>query len=396
MTIGTPFSGDPRVSGHWYDGTTSRQQTAHLSIDPQGCVRVEVEGRMLPACPLSALEISARLGNTPRAIIFPDGGRFETRDNERIDQWLARWQPSPWAWVHHWESAWQYVLASVVLIGLLAWWVIVEGLPMAADKIADVLPESVGEMLGEQSMQILDEYYFKPSRLPETDKQRVQTHFQRALDSFPELKLRVQFRDGGLIGANAFALPDGSIVFTDQIVALAAHDDELLAILAHEIGHVAEQHSLRMVVRNSLLGFLLLAVSGDATLSSDLLLAAPLFMLEMSHSRQYEASADDFALAWLRLNAVRPDHFTNLLARIEQSEPCLPDLPAGKEKEDDEAKEGEEKTELPYDLSCYQALARGEKIAPDAEEKGSEPHKIWSYLSSHPQTEERLRRFREE
>lgn len=385
MTAGTPFSGDPRVSGHWYDGASSRQQSAHLSIDPQGCVRVEVEGQMLPACPLSALEISARLGNTPRALLFPDGGRFETRENERIDQWLERWQPSPWAWVHHWENAWHYVLASLAVVALLTWWVVMEGLPLAANKVAEILPESVGQLLGEQSIQFLDEYYFKPSRLADADRQRLQAHFQPALDAFPELKLRVLFRDGGLIGPNAFALPDGGIVFTDQIIALATHDDELLAILAHEIGHVAAKHSLKMVVRNSLLGFLLLAVSGDATISSELLLAAPLFMLEMSHSRQYEAQADDFALTYLRLHSIQPEHFINLMTRIEQSEHCLPEILPGKGEEDDE--------EVVYYLGCYQALARGETPPPEKAATESESDKIWSFLSSHPQTEERLRKF---
>ena len=49
---------------------------------------------------------------------------------------------------------------------------------------------------------------------------------------------QLEFRHGGYIDANAFALPSGIIVMTDELVELAKSDDELISVLAHEIGHV--------------------------------------------------------------------------------------------------------------------------------------------------------------
>ncbi len=51
--------------------------------------------------------------------------------------------------------------------------------------------------------------------------------------------------NGRAVGANAFALPSGIVVMTDELVELAKTDDELVAVLAHEIGHVRGRHALR-------------------------------------------------------------------------------------------------------------------------------------------------------
>ncbi|MEB3735127.1 M48 family metalloprotease [Halopseudomonas pachastrellae] len=53
---------------------------------------------------------------------------------------------------------------------------------------------------------------------------------------YPERTLKVHFRSAPALGANAFALPGGHLVFTDAMVELAQHDDELVAVLAHEAG----------------------------------------------------------------------------------------------------------------------------------------------------------------
>ena len=39
----------------------------------------------------------------------------------------------------------------------------------------------------------------------------------------PDQGLTVLFRKGGRVGPNAFALPDGTIIFTDEMVRLANH-----------------------------------------------------------------------------------------------------------------------------------------------------------------------------
>jgi Zn-dependent protease with chaperone function len=408
---------DPeRIEGDWYDGGSSRRQPAQLRVDALGQVSVLVGATVIQHCRFETLEVSARLGSTPRRLCFGDGGCFETRDNDAVDRWLQRWQPSRWDWVHRLETHWHYVLVSLLLVVAVSVWVLIRGVPMLAEQVAGMLPEKVATHLGESALEQLDTMLFEPSRLDEAEQARLQSAFQSVLDDWPELSLRVVFRDGGPVGPNAFALPDGTLVFTDQIVALAGHDDELLAVLAHEVGHVVEKHSMKLLARNALLGFLLIAVSGDATVGSDLLLAAPLLLLEMSHSRRYEAQADDHALAWLREQGRDPGHFVNLMSRLVHSQQCgeidaqdstspaqAGDDPAAPSEADSEARAqtdhqvAEESEDSPefylQTIDCYRRLAQEFPRATDLPDQPDDESHWTGYLSTHPPSRGRLQKF---
>lgn len=56
--------------------------------------------------------------------------------------------------------------------------------------------------------------------------------------------------------------PGGTIVVTDQLVRLAARKEDMLAVLAHEIGHVEGRHPLRLVLHSSAAAALLVTLPG--------------------------------------------------------------------------------------------------------------------------------------
>ena len=64
----------------------------------------------------------------------------------------------------------------------------------------------------------------------------------------------LEFRKSPAVGPNAFALPGGTVVLLDELVAAAAHDDEIAAVLAHEIGHLHGRHTMRHVLQTSVAG----------------------------------------------------------------------------------------------------------------------------------------------
>lgn len=418
------------VKGVWFDGVTSAMKPAHLQVFDDGRVELTVQGCAVKSLFFESLTISPRLGKTPRYIYPQSGGKFETTDNEQIDIWVKQHRGSAWdTWVHRWESQWHMVAASVAMVVFFAWAVMVYGLPAASQKIAFWLPEEVPRVLGEHTLKTLDDTLFKTSTLTEPEQRRVLRHFQPVLEQYPELPLKVLFRDGGAIGPNAFALPDGSLVFTDQMVAMSRNDDELLAVLAHEIGHVAERHSLQALVRTSMLGFLLMAVTGDVSASSDIFLAVPLLMTELSHSRKFERQADDFALRYLRNNNIAPSHFIHIMSRLEGAGVCMkrgrgsqgdnqgdnakdaaPDIEepiasaqSGSSGEVDESANHEASVavsvrDIPADkfdrLQCFRSLSDTDANHADDETEANDD--TWmGYLSSHPSTAERLEKFRE-
>lgn len=307
------------IYGKWFDGRTSAQIDAVLKVYRNGACHLEQaqNGDLLLKQSSFTPKVSQRLANTPRYLTFPQGGVFETGDNDGVDKILAMLHKGRWSsWVHALESKMRYIIPSVVLCIVLAFCAAKFGVPAAAKLISAHLPESVYQKAGEQTLNILDKLIFKPSELDAELEQRIRNHLQRAIDDHPAQRIEVIFRKGGAIGPNAFALPDGHIIFTDEMIKIAKHDDEILSVLAHEIGHVVHRHGMRRVVQNSLLSFAILALTGDASGVSELFLGLPAVLTELAYSRKFEREADQFALNYLKSRSIPVHHFADLLTRI--------------------------------------------------------------------------------
>lgn len=311
------------ITGRWYDGRTSSVTDAVCMVYESGEVRVVPAGGgdVIATRPRFDLQVTSRLADTPRHIHFPDGGKFETDDNEAVDRLLNRFsRPALSGLIHRLESRWPYILAALAVMVFFFWGGAKYGVPLLGKVIAEHLPPSAYRLASEQTLDIFDRTILKPSELDEAARERIESHFRPVLNDHPDLDLRVLFRKGPGLGPNAFALPDGTILFTDEMVRTAEHDDELSAVLAHEIGHVVHRHGMRRVVQGSLLGFALLALTGDVSGSSEIFLALPVMLTELAYSREFEREADQYALTYLRSSDISPVHFARLMKRIKEKE----------------------------------------------------------------------------
>ena len=304
------------VQGHYYDGKTSAAHPASLKLMSEGQL-VLSHGTDSQRIAIEAVEIASRLGNTPRHVAFPDGGRFETQDNDGIDQLLHRARRDrPSLWLHRLESKLRYVALGVVVTIAFVWAMVVYGLPAAAKAVAMQMPVAVSTTISDQVLGQLDERLFRPSQLPDATQQRLQQRFDEVTATVEEnYPFQLLFRRGGnTLGANAFALPSGLIVMTDELVELAEHDDELVAILAHEVGHVVHRHGLRQVLQHTALGLVLTYLTGD---TSSLVGALPVMLLQLGYSREFEREADQYALDYLRTAGIPANHFAHIMQRLD-------------------------------------------------------------------------------
>ena len=307
------------LHGRWYDGRTSVAKEAVLTLYGSGEVRVKAaqDGEPLEARSEFDLEATTRIAQTPRYLLFPGGGKFETEDNDAVDRILAQFRRSPWSGlVHRLESRWPYILAALAVMVFFLWGGVRYGVPFTAEVIADQLPPSAYRLASRQTLAVLDRSLLRPTNLDQAVRSRLMNQFRPLLEDHPEHDFTILFRKGGRLGPNAFALPDGTILFTDEMVRIAEHDEELSAVLAHEIGHVMHRHGIRRVVQDSLLGFALLALTGDVSGSSEIFLSLPVILTELAYSREFEREADDFALSYLTSEGIPPEHFARLMKRI--------------------------------------------------------------------------------
>lgn len=304
------------VHGHYFDARHTHLVEATLSATAGGQWRFEMGGAVQEYDP-AEVKVSHRVGNIPRRLHLPDGAEFETRDNDGIDALLHM----PGArrgggFVHALERRWPVALAALVAVGLVSFAMLTWGLPVLAQWAAHRVPPAADEAIGAQVLQILDRAMLEPTQLPGARRAHLQQVFRGMTQDLGDgHRYRLELRDTAM-GANALALPSGIILLTDDLVSMAENDEELMAVIAHEIGHVRGRHSLRLMIQNAGVSALALVLLGDVgTVTSVVASAGPL-MMQMRYSRDIEREADAFSRQWLEGQGIDARHFDRILCRM--------------------------------------------------------------------------------
>ena len=349
------------IKGVWYDGQSSKSSAAILHFDAQERFSIDAAGGPKRAS-FDELSISARLGNTPRRIEFAGGGAFETDDNDGIDDLIAAVRPSARPWVHRLEANWTLLGGAVIVLMLIAWATFQYGIPAASRAAAAVISPQLLSHIGAQTFAGLERFGLEQSRLPAVTTERIAGEFRRMLvhTELDQENCRLEFRSAAeTFGPNAFALPPCAILITDELVEVAHNDEEIYAVLAHELGHIKHRHALRRIIQDAFLTFILMLMTGDTTQVSAALATIPAVLLEFGYARDFEREADSFALTYMDTHGIPRERFPAILRRIQNwsiERDC-------------------------EDQACI-----------DEHRDNSTPELI-GYLATHPATEERARMF---
>ncbi len=332
------------LQGLWFDGRSSRAQPVRLHLHP---------GARGPGLELSPMDGTPPLllahdqvewpqawsaTRAPRRLVVDLGahGSLEVDD-------VAGWRAALSAAGHRpplaqrMQTRWPTFLAVLLLVvaalGAFYRW----GTPWAATQITRQVPLAWELALSDQGLRDLDARLLKPSRLPPARQQELRARFDAlATQVGPQLRrypayappLRLEFRRG--LGANAFALPGGTVVLTDGMVELAARrqlpDEALVGVLAHEIGHVLHRHTTRMVVEQGVLNVGLGLALGDV---SSLLSVGGSLLTGLAYRRGHESEADCFAVALMRQAGLPTRPMADLLLAAERAADAPAAAPPG-------------------------------------------------------------------
>lgn len=109
---------------------------------------------------------------------------------------------------------------------------------------------------------------------------------------------------------NAFVLPSGKIGVTTSLLALARNDDQLAAVLGHEVGHVVARHAAERYSNTAVAGVGLSVLQGAAgdygqAVGSIGGLAAQYGVL-LPYSRRDELEADRLGVDYMAAAGFRP------------------------------------------------------------------------------------------
>src|SRR5690606_31416999 len=128
--------------------------------------------------------------------------------------------------IHTLESRWRMVFVALLLFIGFGYGLVQYGVPAAAKELAFWLPSSIADKAASHTLRLLDETVLSSSKLSQQQQVQLLKQFH-TVSQQPDISINIQFRHGGNLGANAFALPDGTIVFTDELVKLAEQPEEL-------------------------------------------------------------------------------------------------------------------------------------------------------------------------
>lgn len=303
----------PTLAATYFDGASARAHSVTLQIEGNELL-ITGEG-LRRRVALRKVQWPERTRHGTRVAHFTEGGSVQCADAGAWDDW-SRASGRGDSLVVTMQQSWRWVIASAAALVLLLVVIQQWGLPVAARAVVAVTPLSVDSSLGETSLEVIDEHLMRPSKLPLAEQTRLRDAFAKAVSAMPPGSVpawQLVFRRSR-IGPNAFALPGGTMVMTDELVELVGRDDKVItAVLAHELGHVRHRHGIRMLIQATALSGLAAIVVGDF---STVLAGVPVLLGQASYSRDAEREADQEAVLILKAAGISPAVMVTLFEKI--------------------------------------------------------------------------------
>lgn len=319
------------LQGLWFDGRTSAARKVLVELQPSArgpSLSLQAADGESVLLPHDQVEWPERWGprRLPPKVLVDLGprGSLEIAD-------VAGWQQAIAAAGHReslaqrmqtrWGTFAGVLLGVAVLLFAFYRW----GTPWAATQLTRQVPLAWETNISGRAMQDLDKEWLKPSKVAPERQAALRERFDRLAKDLPldlrrypgyQPKLELHFRRG--MGANAFALPGGTVVMTDALVELADKhqlgDEALVGVLAHEMGHVMHRHGTRLVVEQGVLNVGLGLALGDV---SWLLSTGSSLLTGLSYRRNHESEADCFATALMTRSGSQTGPMADLLLKME-------------------------------------------------------------------------------
>jgi len=306
-----------------FDGRSARASPVRLAVEG-GCLVAQPLADDGSAAatplrwPLAQVQWPERTRHGQRLLHLADGAQLQLADAAAFDRWRAQHGPRE-GWVVQAQQRWRSTLVALVLLLAVAAAGYRWGVPAAARGVVALMPQSVDAAVGTHALEGVRAQWLRPSQLPAARQGDLRSAFAAAVaqawpaGGAPAYRLHFHAATADL-GPNALALPGGDIVVTDALVdLLQGHDDTLLGVMAHELGHVEYRHGMRALAQFALLNTATGVALGDF---SSMLAVLPAWMAQMGYSRDAERQADWVAVRVLRASGRDPAAMVLLFERL--------------------------------------------------------------------------------
>jgi len=220
---------------------------------------------------------------------------------------------------------------TVVSLVALAWSLagaFLVGVPYAAEPLATAMPERYRAQIADISWSQVDRFAIQCDDADEATEilNNLAYRMMEASDVPNRDAIWITIADADF--PNAFALPDDSIVVTDELIGMAQHPDELTGVLAHEIAHIEHNHIMKNVIRQIGAGIFFDVVFGGAGAGQAIAIAS-INLAGLRYSRDDETDADGRGMDYLDAASISTGGIATMFDRFRAYEEAagLSDIP---------------------------------------------------------------------
>ena len=296
----------------FFDGTSSRRREVTLTLGD--ALEILEDG----ATPVRWAYADIRRADSPAGVLrlastsAPSLARLEIRDAAlaadlttrclRLDE--HRTTRGGVAKIVGWSVAAAVSIVCVVLFGV----------PLAADRLAPLVPKPVERRIGDAAEVQMKALFGRKVCEDPAGK----AAFTKLVNRLRDAAGLDDSMTAGVLPTsvpNAFALPGGKVFVLKGLLDKAETPDELAGILAHELGHLKHHDNMRGLIYNGGTSFLIGLLFGDVTGSSAVIFASH-SLVEASYSREAETGADTFAIEIMHALGRSPKPAAELMFRI--------------------------------------------------------------------------------
>jgi len=253
---------------------------------------LDAQGRQASLKPLTAGDIAIVLREAPAALQpqLQRGWGERQRNRRQVSGWLAG------------------LTGAAVVASALLWW---QG-SHAIGALAGWIPLSTEKQLGELALaQVRAQGGISEHGVAQQTLQEI----GRKLTAGSRYQYRWLVKQDDTV--NAFAMPGGIIVVHTGLLRQAGDPGELAGVLAHEVQHVEQRHSLRQMISSLGWGALVGLTIGDISAVAAMLAhqAGTLYF-----SRDMEEEADRLGLLALQRAQIRPDGMLRFFQKLDDKD----------------------------------------------------------------------------
>lgn len=182
-----------------------------------------------------------------------------------------------------------------------------------SDIIVEIIPIEVQDKIGTISLNEMEHKNLYPTHIPLYQQEKIKKLFYQ-LTGTDSSQVKILFRNAEY--PNAMAIPYNRIIILDSLISMSEDTVQYLdvmGVLMHELGHIHYKHSMKVMSKSFLTYLILAYFIGDVS-SVSVSLATNL--LQLSYSRDYEEQADDYAIQKLIQNKLSTHSYANLLEKL--------------------------------------------------------------------------------